>query len=57
VIDELNKMGHKVKVVKGWDRALFGRGQIIEKRIDKRSGKIVWAGGSDFRGDGMVIGW
>jgi len=57
VIDELNKMGHHVKLVKEWDRAMFGRGQIIEKRIDKRSGKIVWAGGSDFRGDGMVVGW
>ncbi|RIA95126.1 gamma-glutamyltranspeptidase [Glomus cerebriforme] len=57
VIDELNKMGHNVKLVKDWDRAVFGRGQIIEKRIDEKSGKIVWAGGSDLRGDGMVIGW
>ncbi|CAG8609996.1 9632_t:CDS:10 [Funneliformis caledonium] len=57
VIDELNQMGHEVELVKGWDRVLFGRGQIIERRIDEKSGKIVLAGGSDFRGDGMVIGW
>ncbi|CAB4446275.1 unnamed protein product [Rhizophagus irregularis] len=57
VINELNKMGHNVKLVKGWNRSMFGRGQIIEKRIDKRSGKLIWAGGSDLRGDGMVTGW
>lgn len=50
-------MGHNVKLVKGWNRSMFGRGQIIEKRIDKRSGKLIWAGGSDLRGDGMVTGW
>ncbi|CAG8462148.1 9328_t:CDS:10 [Gigaspora margarita] len=57
VVDELKKLGHHVKVVKGFKRALFGRGQIIEQKFDPKSGQRVWAAGSDFRGDGHAIGW
>ncbi|CAJ0878795.1 12948_t:CDS:10, partial [Entrophospora sp. SA101] len=55
VVQELRKLGHDVKIVKGWNRKMFGRGQIIERTIDKRSGKGVLAGGSDLRGDGQVV--
>jgi gamma-glutamyltranspeptidase/glutathione hydrolase len=44
-------MGHDAHVMSGWDRALMGRGQIIQRIIDK-SGKTVWAAGSDPRADG-----
>ncbi|CAG8582312.1 23337_t:CDS:10 [Cetraspora pellucida] len=57
VINKLRQLGHHVKVVKGFQRSIFGRGQIIEQKIDSKSGLRVWAAGSDFRGDGHVIGW
>ncbi|CAG8568107.1 2616_t:CDS:10 [Ambispora gerdemannii] len=56
VVRELVQMGHNVKIVKGWNRGIFGRGQIIEKRI-AQNGKRIWAGGSDLRGDGHASGW
>ncbi|CAG8557837.1 8423_t:CDS:2 [Cetraspora pellucida] len=57
VINKLRQLGHHVKVVKGFQRSMFGRGQIIEQKIDSKSGLRVWAAGSDFRGDGHAIGW
>lgn len=54
VAEKLRKMGHNVKVVSGWKRGMFGRGQIIQKLEDSK-GKQVWAGGSDLRADGQVI--
>ncbi|CAG8722296.1 13361_t:CDS:2, partial [Racocetra fulgida] len=56
VINKLRELGHHVKVVKGFQRSIFGRGQIIEQKIDPKTGMRVWAAGSDFRGDGHVIG-
>ncbi|KAJ4411286.1 hypothetical protein N0V85_003856 [Neurospora sp. IMI 360204] len=52
-VEGLRKLGHKVEVVKGMGRALFGRGQIIRwtKDID---GTGVWSAGSDMRGDGAA---
>ncbi|GAA5950672.1 hypothetical protein JCM3765_000573 [Sporobolomyces pararoseus] len=47
VVEELKKMGHDVELLKGHDRAMFGRGQIIHKLPNG-----AWAGGSDPRGDG-----
>lgn len=44
-------MGHRVKIVSGFQRDLMGRGQIIQKLVDQ-SGKLVWAAGSDPRADG-----
>ncbi|CAG8586896.1 22589_t:CDS:2, partial [Rhizophagus irregularis] len=29
--------------------------KIIEKRMDKRSGKLIWAGGSDPGDDNMAV--
>lgn len=57
-VEGLEKLGHKVKVVSGWDRGLFGRGQLI--RATQQIGsdgekKIVYSAGSDSRGDGMAV--
>ncbi|MCC6568238.1 MAG: gamma-glutamyltransferase family protein [Anaerolineales bacterium] len=46
----LEKMGHPVYSVSGYDRALFGRGQVILR--DSESG--VLCGGSDPRADGYA---
>ncbi|WRT63196.1 gamma-glutamyltransferase [Kwoniella shivajii] len=54
-IDQLKEMGHNVKVIKGSEQVVFGKGQIILRTIDKRSGKRVWAAGSDPRGDGCAL--
>ncbi len=51
--DRLAKMGHSVKVVSGFGRAAFGRGQII--RRDPDTG-VLWAG-SDPRSDGCAFGY
>jgi len=48
---ELARRGHRVHIVDGWDRALFGRGQIIVR--EPTSG--VLSGGSDPRADGGVF--
>lgn len=52
VRDELAAMGHKVEIVKGWGRGLFGRGQVI--RLHSEDGRIVYSAGSDPRGDGAA---
>ncbi len=52
VAANLAERGHQVKKVTGWERALFGRGQIIVR--DAESGVLV--GGSDPRADGYAAG-
>ena len=52
VAEELRKVGHKVEIVKGYKRGLFGRGQVI--RAHSEDGQIVYSGGSDLRGDGAA---
>jgi gamma-glutamyltranspeptidase/glutathione hydrolase len=47
-------MGHDARIVRGHDRGLLGRGQVIQRIVD-RSGRVVWAGGSDPRIDGHVV--
>ncbi|HTM22303.1 MAG TPA: gamma-glutamyltransferase, partial [Kofleriaceae bacterium] len=49
VADELAAMGHRVRIVTGWERALFGRGQVIARAAD---GGLL--GGSDGRADGLA---
>jgi gamma-glutamyltranspeptidase/glutathione hydrolase len=49
-IAELGRMGHTVRLVDGYERALFGRGQII---LRDESG-VLW-GGSDPRADGCAM--
>lgn len=46
-----DERGHPIRLVSGWERALFGRGQVIQR--DPRSG--VLCGGSDPRADGCAM--
>jgi gamma-glutamyltranspeptidase/glutathione hydrolase len=48
----LAEMGHPVQVVRGYARALFGRGQIIRREAETG----VLCGGSDPRADGCAMG-
>jgi len=50
-LDRLAQMGHRVSLVTGYDRATFGRGQII--RRDPATG--VLCAGSDPRADGCAM--
>ncbi|CEN59573.1 Putative Gamma-glutamyltranspeptidase [Aspergillus calidoustus] len=52
-VEGLRKLGHRVKVLTGWERGMFGRGQIIRVHYDE--GRLVYSAGSDLRGDGMAI--
>ncbi len=51
VIQDLAGRGHRVSKIMGWDRALFGRGQVIVR--DPKTG--VLCGGSDPRADGCAM--
>ncbi len=53
VVEELRGMGHRVQVVGGYQRGLFGRGQVI--RAHSEEGQIVYSAGSDPRGDGAAM--
>ena len=51
VIADLRSRGHIIRVVKGYERSLFGRGQIIHR--DNLTGTLT--GGSDPRADGCAM--
>jgi len=51
VVSDLEKMGHPVHGVSGYDRSLFGRGQVILR--DAETG--VLCAGSDPRADGCAM--
>ncbi|OJD23841.1 gamma-glutamyltransferase [Blastomyces percursus] len=53
VVEELRRLGHKVEVLKGFKRGMFGRGQVIRCHSDE--GKMVYSAGSDMRGDGAAV--
>ncbi len=53
VAEELRALGHNIKVVRGYERGVFGRGQIIRRHVD--DGIVVWSAGSDMRGDGAAV--
>ncbi|GMM45458.1 hypothetical protein DAPK24_020330 [Pichia kluyveri] len=55
VVKKLEKLGHKVKVMKGKDRQMMGRGQIIRLESQRGDDHLVYAGGSDPRGDGATV--
>ncbi|WVQ74298.1 gamma-glutamyltransferase [Cryptococcus sp. DSM 104548] len=55
VMARLREMGHDIREVKGQEQIVFGKGQIILRTTDGRTGKRVWAGGSDPRGDGCAL--
>ena len=54
-------MGHNVAgPVIGWDRALFGRGQVISRGAwwgEDGCGDCVYWSGSDARADGQVAAY
>ncbi|CAG8667044.1 131_t:CDS:2, partial [Paraglomus brasilianum] len=56
VVNKLGELGHRVKVITGWERSMFGRGQVVQLIKDKKGGRL-WAAGSDCRGDGCALGW
>ena len=51
VFDDLKEIGHPVYSVHGYDRSLFGRGQVILR--DAETGVLV--AGSDPRADGCAM--
>ncbi|TGO64294.1 hypothetical protein BOTNAR_0090g00240 [Botryotinia narcissicola] len=51
--ENLKAMGHQVKMVEGYQRGVFGRGQLIRVHGEE-DGVLVFSGGSDPRGDGAV---
>ena len=53
VVKELEKRGHTVNVVSGYDRASFGGGQVISR--DPES--AVLTAGSEPRKDGSAVGY
>jgi gamma-glutamyltranspeptidase/glutathione hydrolase len=55
VVAGLERLGHQIQRVKGSDQIFFGKGQVILRTVDERTGKTVWAAGSDYRGDGCAI--
>lgn len=55
VVEGLRGLAHRVEVVGGMGRAMFGRGQVIRWTQDEVEGTGVWSGGSDGRGDGGVF--
>ncbi|KAF9783460.1 gamma-glutamyltranspeptidase [Thelephora terrestris] len=54
VVDELSGMGHQIEYLIGISRSRFGRGQIIQKRLDPKGG-LIWVAGSDPRADGHAV--
>jgi len=50
-VEQLRAMGHDARILSGFSRSVFGRGQVIQM-IRDQSGKTVWAAGSDPRADG-----
>ncbi|OZJ01519.1 hypothetical protein BZG36_05461, partial [Bifiguratus adelaidae] len=57
VLNDLKAMGHRVEVLTGHQRGMFGRGQLIWTTVDERTHKRILIGGSDPRGDGQACGW
>lgn len=56
-LDGLRALGHRVAgPVRGHDRAMFGRGQIIQRCPVGGEGAVLWAG-SDPRADGLALGY
>ncbi|MBI3177831.1 MAG: gamma-glutamyltransferase, partial [Chloroflexi bacterium] len=51
-VSRLASMGHDVFTLGGYERAAFGRGQIIRREPDG----VLW-GGSDPRADGCAVGF
>ncbi|KAJ1980405.1 hypothetical protein H4R33_005483, partial [Dimargaris cristalligena] len=57
VVADLERLGHKVEVVRGIGRHDMGRGQIISRTHDEESQRFVLTGASEPRADGQAVGW
>jgi gamma-glutamyltranspeptidase/glutathione hydrolase len=55
VVEKLREMGHKIELIKGNQQVVFGKGQIILRTVDHRTGRRIWAAGYDPRGDGCAL--
>lgn len=55
VVRALQGLGHKVQMLHGMQRSMFGRGQIIRRHVDDVTGHVVYSAGSDPRGDGCAM--
>lgn len=53
IVNELQKYGHQVKVLEGYERVSFGGGQVIARNPDTG---VLW-GGSEPRKDGAAVGF
>ncbi|KAI3405542.2 hypothetical protein KGF56_001560 [Candida oxycetoniae] len=53
VIEQLKTLGHTIEILKDYSRQTVGRGQIIKN--ESRNGQLIYAGGSDMRGDGAAV--
>ncbi|CAE6404803.1 unnamed protein product [Rhizoctonia solani] len=51
-VQKLKEMGHDAHQLSGFSRAMMGRGQVIQKLT---ANELVWAAGSDQRGDGHAL--
>ena len=49
----LTALGHNVEMVRGFERGLFGRGQVIRCHVE--DGRHIFSAGSDPRGDGAAL--
>lgn len=47
-------MGHSAQKLEGFAQSIVGKGQIIQ-RVPNMAGTLVWAAGSDPRGDGHAV--
>lgn len=52
--NRLEQMGYQIKIVEGFGRSLFGRGQVIAVHKNEVTGGRVCSAGSDMRGDGFA---
>ena len=53
VAQQLREVGHKISIVTGYKRGMFGRGQVI--RCHMEDGQFIHSAGSDPRGDGAAF--
>ena len=53
VKEGLTALGHHVEMVQGYNRSMFGRGQVI--RCHMEDGRHIFSAGSDPRGDGAAL--
>jgi gamma-glutamyltranspeptidase/glutathione hydrolase len=52
-VADLRRRGHRVEIIDGYERTIFGGGQVIAR--DAETG--VLTAGSEPRRDGAAVGW